>query len=301
MKRLMIYSISFLVFISLACQFTPTAQPTATSEPTATPTKEVLPTIEQPTPLPEPTSEPTAEPVTKPTSIKNVTNDQNSTTSGNYHEEFDTDINNINEFIEKYPNWKNLEDPKFPFILTGNNQHNAKFFTQNGSLVVKLAGNEETHMKIFENDHNYKDVVVSTEFENLGASHNAVALLCRVNKMGWYEFQIGSDGFWHIYRYDTTLKADKKNPYIFIGEGASTDIITGYKKNTFALSCIGNQLKFYINDKEMKSDKMNIPQTKLEEFKKYPEGSTGLGIYTWHDTPGNVEVHFEYFDAKIPQ
>ena len=55
-----------------------------------------------------------------------------------------------------------------------------------------------------------------------------------------------------------------------------------------------------INGKELTYDKMNISETKIREFIKYAdvEGGMGLSVYSWHETPGDVEVHFNYFDAK---
>jgi len=301
MKRIFVLLLSVFILVSLACQFSSPLPNAAPTEPKPVSTsKGPAPSPEVPTAKAAPAS--TDAPVAEATQEKSTPTVKSTSPSGDYHEEFDTEVKDITEFKSNYPNWKDSTDPLFPFIITGNAQHNAKFFVQGGALVVKLAGHEETQMKIYENDHNFKDVVVSTEIENFGASHDKVALLSRINKMGWYEFQIGSDGHYWVYRYDTSLKAQGKNPYVLIVDDRSSTLIhSGNKKNTFSMSCIGDQFKFTINDTELTDDQMNIPHSRLEEFKKYTEGTTGLGIYSLPDTPGDVEVHFSYFDAKAAQ
>jgi len=282
MKRLIVLPLIILVAVSLACQIMPgaaSAAPTPTNAPVVSQSEQVLPTEVVATLVPTPTAEPTS---SKPMPV-----DTKTAANGNYHEEFDGAT----------PNWK------FDYI-TGNTQKDAEVATQDGILKVKLAvvGREETHLKLIETEHTYSDVTVSTQFENFGATHNGIGVICRVNKDGWYEFHIESGGLWKIERYDASLKAANKVPYVAIAEGGSKFISAGInKKNTIAMACIGDQFRFFINDQELTNNIMRIPPTKLDEFKKYSQGTTGLAVYSWGDTATPVEVHFEYFDTKVPQ
>ena len=303
MKRYFGLLILVLLIVSMACQFIPASKetPIPTKEPEKVKATEIMPEpepaqAEQASPSePEPQDEAQNEPTPQ---------EEEQESSKDYHEEFDTNAQDYDEFIQNYPNWRDQSDELFPFILTGNTQKNAQFYTDESQLVVKLGGYEETHLKIYEKDHLFKNVVVSTEFENFGANRNKVGLLCKVNKNGWYEFQINNEGYYWIYRYDTGLKQEGKVPYVMILDERATNLIhTGEKKNTISMACTDEKFTFKINDKELTYDKMNIPQTKVKEFNKFAnvEGGTGLAVYSWHETPGNIEVHFDYFDAKVPE
>ena len=277
MKRLIAFPLIILVAVSLACQISPTAEATPTTAPVISPSEQVVPTEVVPTDIPAPTEAP-------PSKIP-IPQDTKTAAIGDYHEEFDGAV----------PNWK------FDYI-TGNTQKDSNVATQDGVLKVTLPCCEETHLKLFENQHNYKDVTVSTSFTNFGATHNGVGLVCRVNKNGWYEFHIESGGLFKIERYDAELKAANQNPYVLIAEGGSPFIKAGVnKKNTIAMACIGDQFRFFINDQELTNKIMRIPPTKLDEFKKFTEGTGGLTVYAWHDTTSPVDVRFDYFDAKVPQ
>jgi len=279
MKRLFALPLIIMLAVSLACQAGANplaAAATATPEPAISPSEQVVPTVDVPTVIPTPTE--------APTSSKAVPVDTKTAPNGNYHEEFDGAT----------PNWK------FDYI-TGNNNKDAQVVTQDGVLKVKLSPFEETHLKIVETDLNYTDVIVSTSFENFGATHNGVGVMCRVNKNGWYEFHIESGGLWKIERYDVSMKAANQNPYVFIAEGGSPFIHAGInKKNTVSMACIGDQFRFFINDQELTSTMLHIPPAKLDEFKKFTEGGTGLAVYSWHDTATAVDVRFDYLDDKVP-
>jgi hypothetical protein len=275
LKKVLLYPLAALVMVSLACQFTPGASPTATPTAVLSPSEAVIPTAVEATAIPEPTDLPTLEaPAT----------DAKTSAEGNYHDEFSGTTDN----------WSKI-------FITGNTQDNAQVLFQNGRLHVELAPHEEAHLKMFETTHTYQDVIVSTEFENFGNNTNGVSVLCRVSKAGWYEFRVSTGGLYLIQRYDQSLKDAGQNPYITIVQGGSSFIKAGLKKNKIAMSCIGSPFRFFINDVEITKEKLKIPPTKLDEFNKFTEGTTGLGVYAESNTASSVKVEFISFDAKMPE
>jgi hypothetical protein len=274
-KKILLYPLAILVIVSLACEFTPGASPTATPTVVVSPSEAPIPTAVEPTAIPEPTDLPTLE---APPA------DEKTTEQGNYHDEFSGTINNWNKMF-----------------ITGNTQDNAQVLFQDGRLKVLLAPYEEAHLKLFETTHNYQDVIVSTEFENFGNNTNGIAVLCRVSKKGWYEFRISTSGLYSIQRYDQALKDAEQIPYVTIAEGGSSLIKPGLKKNKIAMSCVGSTFRFFINDVEIKKEKLKIPPTKMEEFTKLTEGTTGLAVYAESRTASDVKIEFISFDAKMPE
>ncbi len=272
MKKLLI-PLATLILVSLACQFTPDASPTATA--VFSPSEAVIPTKVQPSPIPTATDLPALEPPAA---------DEKTSAEGNYHEDFSGNIDNWT--------W---------YFVTGNTQDNAQVMLDNDRLKVQLEPKEEAHLKMFENTHMYQDVIVSTTFENFGSNTNGVAVLCRVSDKGWYEFRISTGGLYSIMRYDQALRDADQVPYVTIASGGSTLIKTGLKANKIAMSCAGNQFRFFVNDVEIKKDKMKIPPTKMDEFKKLGEGTTGLAVYAESNTDSPVKIEFTSFDAVIPE
>jgi hypothetical protein len=276
-KKAILYPLAVLVLVSLACELTPSANASskATGTPVLSSTEEGIPTAVEATAIPEATDLPTLE---APAA------DAKTSQEGNYHDEFSGTTNNWNKIF-----------------VTGNTMDNAQVLFQGGRLHVELAPHEEAHLKMFETTHNYQDVIVSTEFENFGNNTNGVSVLCRVSKKGWYEFRVSTGGLYLVQRYDQELKDAGQNPYVTIAQGGSSLIKAGLKKNKISMSCVDAPFRFFINDVELTKEKLKIPPTKMDEFNKLGEGTTGLGVYAESNTASSVKVEFISYDAKMPE
>ncbi|MCE1252940.1 MAG: hypothetical protein LWX83_05255 [Anaerolineae bacterium] len=270
MKKLL-FPLAVITLVTLACQFTPggdaTATPVFSASEAVIPTKVMASAIPTATALPE---------LDKPAV------DEKTSSEGNYHDEFGG----------KTDNWT-------WFFVTGNTQDNAQVLVDNNRLKVQLAPKEEAHLKMFENTHSYQNVKVTASFENFGSNTNGVSVLCRVSDKGWYEFRVSTGGLYSIMRYDQALKDAEQNPYITIASGGSSLIKTGLKANKIAMECTNDGFRFFVNDVEIKKDKLKIPNTKMDEFKKLGEGTTGLGVYAESITDSPVKVEFTSFDAEM--
>lgn len=269
MKKSFIVPLVVLLAVSLACTFTSKAEPTPVPE---------IPTVEQAAPPPPPEI-PTEAPIEIPT-IEYAEAPTLEPVSMFFRDEFDYDDLLANGWSYDW--------------VTGNTQDDSVISLIDGRMVVEIEPREESAVKMFKESAVYTDVVVQTEMENKGDNRNGASVLCRVNEKGFYEFRISSGQQYWIYRYDQKLKKDSKNPYIFIAEGGSPLIRPGGKKNTFSMSCIGSDFKFFINNEELK---LKIPTTLREEFTRYPEGGVGLGVMGYRESNQQVELQFDYFET----
>ncbi|NPV84456.1 MAG: hypothetical protein HPY45_00420 [Anaerolineae bacterium] len=258
-----------LIFVSLACL-----------KGGETPTPTPVPVI--PTPLP-PTTEPPPLPTEPPPPpvepVEQATEESMPSSSPYYRDEFDE-----------------ISDAWTYEWVTGNTQNNAEIINEDGALIFKIPGREESAVKVYNNQYSYGDVIVQAEVENFGHPQNGMSLLCRVTERGFYEFRISAGGKYWVYRYDTKLKKEGKNPYVFINDGATTLINPGNKKNTFAFDCSGTEFGLYINGTQHKP-KPPIPQTLRDEFKRYTEGGVGLGAMAYREATREVEIHFLWFET----
>ena len=281
MKRKMIIPILMLILVTLACDSNPLAasEPEATLTPTPiqlvdpTDTPQSIPTA-KPTdtsPPPTPTSdEPTAEPVPTDTPSGPVY----------FREEFDNDINWTFEYI------------------TGNNQDQCVGpELKEGGLWWRCPSGQETHLKVYEEEHTYQDVVVQAEIENFGANANWVSLLCRVSDDGFYEFRFTSAGLYEIFRFDWSLKQAGKTPYVFIGGGATQFMNPGKDLNTVAMVCAGDYFEFYANGHQIDP---SIPPTLRKEFTRITEGGVGIGFMVAPGVQTAVESSFLWFETLQP-
>lgn len=103
------------------------------------------------------------------------------------------------------------------------------------------------------------DGAAEATFENILSEGSAYGLVCRFNEYGWYEFRVNISGeyagSYALYKYDTYLKKQGKNPYVLLHPNMdryySPDIKTGLnQKNTLKLDCTGDTLRIFINGNE---------------------------------------------------
>ncbi len=133
--------------------------------------------------------------------------------------------------------------------------------------------------------HTYTDVRLEVQAENLAYNDNHITLVCRYDEeLGWYEFNIGSNGLYRINYYDNTLVKG----HVRLWNGGSTDIKTGRQINKITAECIGTQLSLYVNDILLRT----------VEHKDLKEGRVGVGVSSFDYFPVNVD--FEYLDISQP-
>ena len=283
MKKAFFIPVILIVLLSLACSLGGYSissdkdngeAPAATDEPLVQPVEEnqAIPTTEpSPTSAPqEPTEKPTVAPPTLAPSGPVY-----------FREEFD---GSSDSWIFEY--------------ITGNTQEQCigpSF--EAGRLSWSCRAGEETGVKVYNLDYNYSDVVVQAEVENFASNSARMALLCRVSEKGWYEFRFSANGIFEVYRFDWSLKDAGQTPYVFIGNGATALIIPGKTTNTVAMDCSGKNFRFYANGSEIE---LKLTPTQRDEFTRLESGGVGLGFMVASDSPGPVDVGFNWFETRAP-
>jgi len=261
MRSKIIIPIFVLLVLSLACNFsggndTPTEVP-----PTAVPVEPTNPP--QPT-TPPPTEVPPTAEVVQPTEVP-PTEESVAMNEPFRTEEFDGDLS--------YWYW----------FTTYGDENKLDIYEDRGKVVFELTG-EDIYAYLMYDEYYYDDVMISTLVENRGKNSNSVSLVCRYDEsLGWYEFNIGSDGLYNILRYDVS-----QEEYIFIANGGSNQIKTGQEYNEYTVSCAGDYLTLWINGKE----------TNSVRDRTLREGLIGISASSYSVTP--IIVEFEYVDISLP-
>jgi S1-C subfamily serine protease len=185
------------------------------------------------------------------------------TTSGDspdfYTEEFDGDLGNYTYFE-----------------YHGNND-DVNLYTEDGSLVFDLQkANLWTYVTY--DPYVYTDATITMVADNRGRNSNNVTLVCRYSEddNSWYEFNISNGGEYFIY-------AHVDGGFETVANGGSTAVRQGKDTNTYAASCIGNDLTLYINGVEVKSVSENIHGLR--------EGQVGFGVSSFDVLPIEVAVN----------
>jgi hypothetical protein len=248
-----------LLVVSLACSLFG-ASPTAPTQPPVAP--------QNPT-------NPTAAPVVPDQPTAGSAPTEAAPTAAAQSQQFFTE-----EFDNGVDNWK-------PFVTQGN-LNQLDLSVKNSRLVFSLKERQLWTYALY-TPQTYSDVKVEVQAENFGNNDNNVSLLCRYNQdRGWYEFSIANSGLYWIYfgKWDSNGTTAS---YAIIANGGSNNIKQGQAINTYALSCKGNTITVFINDKEIKH--INDNQHGLRD------GQIGIGLSSFRYLP--VEVEFNW--VKITQ
>jgi hypothetical protein len=281
MKKSYLIPVITLALVTLACGFGDVSQMVGLSEPTATSTQAVLidPTSPpQQIPTAEPSATPDAQPTSEPTN--SPASNEGPADPTYFHEDFDGNVNWTFEYI--YGN--NQDQCGSPDLV-------------DEQLHWTCRSGEETQIRLYEDVHTYEDVAVQIEIENYGSNTNWTALMCRVNELGWIEFRFSTSGLYEIYRFDSDLRQQDKNPYVYIGDGATQFLKPGKVVNEIAMVCAGEEFTFYANGNQIKT---NILPKNLEEFSVLEAGGVGVGFQVMGDNPGPVDVGIEWFETFAP-
>ena len=225
-----LFLISFIVLVSVACGLS--GQP----DPTATPVapvqvEEVEEVVEQQpvelateieTSEPEPVFTATTAP--SPTPTAEPTQEVPEEAPAYFVEDFDTDIDS----------WS--------YFLMNGDENKMDLYTENGSLVFDLQGDYQ-YVYVLYDEYIYPEVRIDALAANLGKNTNNVSLVCNYSdNFGWYEFNVTNGGLYYILVY-----SEIDGDYFTLASGGSTNVRTGRNENTYSAVCNGNQLALYIN------------------------------------------------------
>jgi hypothetical protein len=227
----------------------PTPEPTSTDEP-AKPTDTAEPQFVVVTSTPPSTATtPAEEPTPEPQPF--------------FTETFDEDLSN----------WST--------IVTSGDKNRLKIYTENGRMVFDLGDpNSDLYAYSIFDEFTYDDVQMEVVALNRGVNVNNVSLVCRYKEGRWFEFNIGNDGFYTIFAYDSLIGYDP------LFEGGSTAIKSGQSTNKYTAICKGNTLSLFINDQEVRTITVNRYN--------YASGNIGLSVSSFQVLPVKVE-----FDSLV--
>jgi hypothetical protein len=276
--------------------------PTDTANPVESPTKVELPTeivlatgVDVATLLPEPTQAeataaeaPTALPEPtqpEPTAVIQDTNTPaaapSAPVSGDYFaEKFAGDISD-------FTRWVTVGNSKIHY----------------GDLAKGLLKFElptmDTYAYATRNGYTYSDVFVQATGNLVSGSNASLAVVCRVSDAGWDEFRVSTRGLfagtYEVYRYDKSLVGEHKVPYVnLIGVDhiSTLDIKTGTTKNTIGLSCVGQELRVFINGVEQTKHNKKLVDKVLTS------GTVGVAVIGYYSTASTVQ--YESLETQKP-
>ena len=245
-------------------------QPGSHDLPATTPTVSI-----QPTQLPEGTNTPI--PTKNPTLIPETVVETSSEPVPTEEVVLPREPYRLEEFDDEIDGWR--------WFITSGSEDKTEIFRDRGRVVFELI-EKDIYAYLMNDDYEYEDVKISARVENRAQNTYSVSLICRYDEQsGWYEFNIGGDGLYNILRYEGTVDEGK---YVFLANGGSNQIRTGREFNEYAVSCKGDTLTVWINDKETQS-------FKDDTLKK---GLIGISASSYYATP--VIVEFEYVDITQP-
>jgi len=248
--RPLLFFVSLLLIVGLACGGTPTAQP-----------------IEQPVQLVEPTADaPQAITEEPPTAVPTPT-DVPEPDSGYFTEEFDNELTS---------DWT----PYLIFDETVSDTDKVIVKAKDSKLVWDF-DSEYVYYYLFYDKFSYENVKVEVSADNRGKNNNTVSLVCRYDaEVGWYEFNIANNGLYNIL-YAEVLKGGKI-AFNRVANGGSNAIKMGKGINEYSASCQGEELTLVINGEEVISFK--------ERKFGLREGQVGVSVSSYDVLPILIEM-----------
>ncbi|MDZ4160134.1 MAG: hypothetical protein U1B80_10140 [Anaerolineaceae bacterium] len=270
MKRAIILPMVVMALVTLSCAFLGNLGRALQAEATPVPLPTgVLPMEPTPTlmlPSPQPTSPPP--PMQSPEPPR----------GGTYF---------VEEFDGSVDDWS--------YNILSGNEKNIVRYQEGGRMVVSLP-DPGAYVYFFNESYTYGDIYVQARYENLGDNNNGVTLICRRNPKGWYEFRVGSNGRWSVYRFDQSQKDRKRIPYTLLaGTYSSIAINAGVNKlNNIGMKCVGNEIRLFINGEEIIQ-----PNKRPILDNEYTEGHVGFAIISEGASRG-VLVEMDYVGVDAP-
>lgn len=185
-----------------------------------------------------------------------------------YLEEFDGDVSN------------------FSMDTWGSGDYDlASVFAEDGQMKFEHGKDTDAYnggdiySYVYYDPYTYTDVRLDIEVENVGVNNNSVNLVCRYDPdLGWYEFNIDSDGEWALWYYDKVIAEG----YTMLYNGGSTAVKMGRDTNIYTVTCVGEELSLYVNGELEKTVKN----------KDIKEGQIGFGISSYGVYPVLMNVNW---------
>ncbi len=126
----------------------------------------------------------------------------------------------------------------------------------------------------------YKDVKITLVAENRGDYESAISVICRRGEEGWYEFNVTSLGFYHVFYKNIDVNGKiKASP---IANGASAKFHPGKDVNEYTVTCQKRTLSLMVNGFETVSVDDN--QFALKE------GAVGIGVTSFGEVPAVMYI-----------
>ena len=252
--RPLLFFVSLLLMVGLACSFVtgdtpteappPTEQPIDIDDPTEAPATEA-PAIEAPEPTEPPAPE--AQPF--------------------FTEEFDA-FNGSNWDV---------------FTITASDDADpdkVEVTAEDGRLIWKF-DSEWVYYYLFYNAYEYEDVQLEARADNRGKNNNTVSLVCRYDpEVGWYEFNVANNGLYSILFMEVAPGGKIRENRI--ANGGSNNIKAGLETNEYLAKCKGNELSLTINGQDV----ITI------QDKKYglSKGQVGISVSSFNVLPILIEM-----------
>ncbi len=171
------------------------------------------------------------------------------------------------------------------YFWTSGDENDFYIYQDNDRMVFEIT-DTDTYAYLTYGEYYYEDVGIRTLVENRGVNTNNVSLICRYDEnLGWYEFNIGSDGLYDILRFDGNLN---NGGYTLLANGGSNKIRTGKDFNEYAIECAGDNLSLWING----------VYTNSVRDRTFKQGLIGISASSFNVTP--VIVEFDYVDIIYP-
>jgi hypothetical protein len=150
-------------------------------------------------------------------------------------------------------------------------------YNEAGVLDFSLTGKDISAYFIYR-PWEYEQVQITTQIENRAYARSTAVIVCDYSEaLGWYEFNIGSDGLWQIRAHDS----EGHTGYLVLMDGGSKSIHTGESVNEYSATCSGNNLVLTINGTKVADY--------TEELLGFSKGKIGLGALSYSQIPVLIE------------
>jgi hypothetical protein len=147
---------------------------------------------------------------------------------------------------------------------------------ESGHLRVELLKGNDTNFVFLNKNKKFKDVIVQAEIRPMESTSAFTSVICRASDKGWYEFRINSVGHYQLLKFDQYLKDEDKNAYTDLvgGQLRSPLVKTGTSVNLLAISCVGKEIKAFINNEQIIKDRRPL----VVNDTTYTDGTFGFGV-----------------------
>ena len=158
---------------------------------------------------------------------------------------------------------------------------------EGGYLTISVDQRDTTVYAVYDDlylPRDAADVLVEAAYDNRGVRSNNVSVVCRGSADGWYEFSLGSDGLWYIWKFSPG------DGYVRLANGG----LAGYNKNdtdhVLSATCIGDEMTFYIDG--------TMPKGGQVHDATFREGQAAVSVSTL--AIEGAEVEFDWFQVLVP-